>query len=72
MDKYAIASKLRGTALEFGQPVPTTAVIVGPDDMPDTVCGYQYVYVPTMAETTLGNVPHRLARIFEDFPEQNK
>ena len=70
MDKYEIARKLRGAAVEFGQLDTSNIVIVGPDDLPATVCGHQYVRVQTIAETTLGNAPYKLARFFEDFPEE--
>ena len=68
MNKYVIAKKLRGAVAEFGQSAIDNAVIIGPDDLPETVCGHQYVRVATIAETTLGNVPYRVARWFEDYP----
>ena len=64
--KEILYAKWRATAREFGRGVLKRAQIIGATDGMDNLADGMFVNVPTVAIHTLSNVPHSVARYFED------
>ena len=57
---------IRATIKEFGANSLKDAIIIGPYQI-EHVSDIKYLYVPTIATHTLGNIHFKIARFFEDF-----
>lgn len=64
-----IAYRLRKTIKEFGRGSVESAVIVGGYDAGPKVAGIEYIHCPTFSGVTLGTVPFKVARFFEDIAD---
>ena len=65
IEREEIKLKLNACESEFGLDVMENAVIISVHEI-DHCCGVRNVFAPTVTPPTLGNVPFKVARFFED------